>query len=377
MKKIFLVFSLCGILLSGCEKFLDTTDFTHQNVSNFPANPQEVEQLLTGVYNAAFFLENDDQATCSIMYSDILSDDCFAGGAGDDAKWQGLERFEVLDTEFTKSCWTAAYQTIYRANNLIESVDIADWGSDQAGRDYAAGQAHFFRAYAFFYIPRLWGPVPMPLKTSPENLPRAGADEVFAQIGLDFLRAIELMPSGTKRFGSDENNRMRATRWAAEAFLARAWLFYTGKYGKDSMPVAADGENAAGSISKADIIGHLEDCITNSGHDLLPKFGNLWPYSNTYTSNPDDDHADYKYAVDNELEWIDETGENVETVFGFACSPSQSGWGTGLNVDLVQRYTSLPRIPSGCRQSSRLLSFRTGLGILHRQSPVVGVIRSR
>lgn len=28
------------------------------------------------------------------------------------------------------------------------------------------------------------------------------------------------------------------TRWAAEALLARVWLFYTGYYGKNSLPTS-------------------------------------------------------------------------------------------------------------------------------------------
>ena len=74
-----------------------------------------------------------------------------------------------------------------------------------------------------------------------------------------------------------------ATRWAAEALMGRCWLFYTGFYEKDSMPLAEGG-----SISKQQVIDWLNDCINNSGHKLVGDFRDLWAYTNEYTV---DDYA--------------------------------------------------------------------------------------
>lgn len=61
-------------------------------------------------------------------------------------------------------------------------------------------------------------------------------------------------------------------KWAAEALMARVFLFYTGYYDKEALPLP-DG----GSITKQQATDWLVDCIENSGHDLVSDFRNLWP----------------------------------------------------------------------------------------------------
>jgi hypothetical protein len=182
------------------------------------------------------------------------------------------------------------------------------------------GQAYFLRGYAYFTLARLFGPVPI-VNMDPENLPRASAEDMYARIAADFMTAIDLMPN-TQLVANIAVNRGRATKWAAEAFLARAFLFYTGYYGEDSMPLAPTEAGAQnGVITKAQVIEKLDDCIKNSGHNLIADFRNLWPYSNEYTKKDG-----YKYAVDNDLEWIGETGANIETVFALQCRANVT-WG--------------------------------------------------
>src|SRR5690606_37120181 len=84
-----------------------------------------------------------------------------------------------------------------------------------------------------------------------------------------------------------------ATKWAAQALAARIFPFYTGYYGKESLPVANEG----GEISKGQVVAWLDDCIANSGHGLVDDFRNLWPYTNEYTA------GDYDYASSNNLRW--------------------------------------------------------------------------
>ncbi len=325
MKKILIVFSLCGLLLSGCENFLDTENLTQKNTANFPTTEAEMNDLLSGVYTAAMMMEKHTSANCLWMINEIMSDERFAGGGINDIAWANVEKLAIVDPNFLLGAWQQAYRTIYRANITISQLDAVQWGEDLTARNNIEGQARFFRAYAFFYLARMFGTAPMPLNPEPVNIPRSPADDLFAQIGLDFTKAIELMPS-TERYGGQDANRSRATKWAAEAFLARAWLFYTGYYEKDSMPMAAEGEEAAGSISSADIAAHLQDCIDNSGHDLIEDYRELWPYTNTASNNEDNGELIYPYAVNNELEWIGEDGANIETVFAFSSSPTNANW---------------------------------------------------
>jgi len=326
MKKISIAFVLGVLLLAGCENFLDTKNLTGKDTSNSPETEREMDELVTGVYLAAHDMEIDNTTNCAFMIAEIMSDDRFAGGGAEDV-WGYLERFDLKDPNFLQATWKGAFYTIYRCNIVLEGIDLVKNWSSPAARDYVQGQAHFFRAYALWNLARTFGTAPLTLRTEPENLPRASADELFAQIAADFTAAIGFMP--TTKLAPE---RGRATRWAAEAFLTRAWLFYTGCYKKDSMPVAAIGDKAAGSISRQQIIAHIDDCINNSGHDLVKDFRNLWPYSNT-ASKPD-----YAYARDNNLSWVGEGGDNVETIFLHASTPTSQGYGAGLTTNNNNKF---------------------------------------
>ena len=91
--------------------------------------------------------------------------------------------------------------------------------------------------------------------------------------------------------------------------MARVFLFYTGYYDKEALPLP-DG----GSITKQQATDWLVDCIENSGHDLVSDFRNLWPYAYA---------QDYAYTKENNLKW--EGDGNKETVFAIKYS-TISNW---------------------------------------------------
>ncbi len=57
----------------------------------------------------------------------------------------------------------------------------------------------------------------------------------------------------------------RVTKWAAQALLARTYLFYNGVYNAE---LDANGT----VVNRAYVLEQLEDLITNSGHDLFPEY---------------------------------------------------------------------------------------------------------
>ena len=68
-------------------------------------------------------------------------------------------------------------------------------------------------------------------------------------------------------------------------------------------PVAGGGE-----LSDSNIVAYLEDCMNNSGHQLVSEFRNMWPYTNQLTGE------DYAYNKGKNLSWVGDDN-NIETVF--------------------------------------------------------------
>ncbi|NCC09518.1 MAG: RagB/SusD family nutrient uptake outer membrane protein [Bacteroidia bacterium] len=305
MKRIVL-YAITALMLSGCENFLDTENLTKKDNSNFPETGKDAETALTGAYALLREMTPGDDGQSFFITSEILSDDRFGAGGPDDKRIHAVDRLKKVNEDMFSDVWKQNFRGIYRCNMLLMSLEHVAW-ENEAQRQSVEGQTHFLRAYYYFDLCRLFGTVP--LITTPEsgNVPRATADELYALIASDLKAAIALLPSTP--YASDANADLgRATKWAAEALLARAYLFYTGYYQKDGMPLTD------GTLAKTEVIGYLDDCITHSGHDLVGDYRNLWPYSNLYTKK------DYKYAQDNDLSWAGEEGGNVETVFAIRYS---------------------------------------------------------
>ena len=329
MKKIW-IYSIIALLLSGCENFLDTENLTKKDNSNFPKSAADAETALTGVYALLREMTPGEDGQSFFLTAELLSDDRFGGGGPDDRRMHAVDRLKKVDDNMFADVWKQDYRAIYRCNMLLSSMDAIEW-ENEGVRNKLEGQTRFLRAYFYFDLCRLFGTVPLITSTEPVNNPRAAAADLYALIASDLKTAIEQLPS--TRYSAANNAELgRATKWAAEALLARAYLFYTGYYQQESMPLPE------GSLSKTDVITYLDDCINSSGHDLVGDFRNLWPYSNVYTKK------DYKYAQDNDLQWVGEEGCNIETVFAIRYS-SKATWDYPWYNNEVCLYSS-PREPA-------------------------------
>lgn len=332
MKKIALIiFSI--LILTGCDDFLSFDPLLDKTSANFPQTEEEAKQMIAGIYTT---MSNELQLTDMSFFfiNEIASDQKLGGGGVNDVKAQAYEAFAYSESDMLGHNWETTYEGVHRANFAIEK--LAELGEDILSNDLNnqfTGEAHFLRAYFFSRLASIYGEVPLKITTEEANLPGASADEIYAQIGADLKTAIEKLPS--KTYSSIEQGRV--TKWAAEALMARVWLFYTGFYGKTDMPNANGG-----SISKADVIGWLEDLVDNSGHKLVDDFHELWPYTNSITA------PDYQYIQDymattgkTVLYASDEGARNPEAIFAQQFS-NFAGWDVDRGYgNMLQLYFGL------------------------------------
>lgn len=312
MKKYFYIATIAAFMLSGCEDFLDTENYTKKNTGNFPETVEDIDMMLNGVYvSLNHIISNSGRNSVEsspFFVSEAASDDRFGGGGSADRTYQMADKLMNYGTDTFEPFWKASYEGIYRTNLMLESTDkITGWeGSDKA---QTIGEAHFMRALFYFQLAQMFGEVPMPLSSVAENLPKSSADVIYAQIASDLKTCIETMPDKTY----DPTFSGHATKYVAEAYMARVFLFYTGYYGKDSLPLS-DG----GNILKDQVINWLEDCRDNSGFGLVDDFRGLWPYTNSFTI------GDYNYTkgqnniLGGPLQW--ETDVNKEILFATKCN---------------------------------------------------------
>jgi hypothetical protein len=315
MKRIIYIILALWVFTS-CEDFLDTESLTQKNTTNFPANVDDVEQALIGIYNTLNIAVADPQ--CTYFYAaELAADDRFGGGGDNDKLMQAWDKIMNTGTDASRPFWKARYKGVFRANSVIKSIDKMELEGENVNQ--LKGEAHFLRAFFYHELSEMYGEVPLVLDSDvAENVPKSPASETYAQIADDLVKAIDLM----KDVPYTEISAGHATKWAAEALLARVFLFYTGYYNESSLPLP-DGS----TLDKGTVITYVEDCIDNSGHALVGDFRNLWPYTNEYTINDFEKMAG-KTGVDGQpLAWAEDG--NKESIFAIKFS-NFADWNTTI-----------------------------------------------
>jgi hypothetical protein len=321
MKKIFYVIIASLLLFTGCESFLDTENLTKKDTSNFPATESDAVQMVTAIYsimNNAINSPDDNP----IFVFEMAGDDRLGGGSTSNRTAQSADRLLNAKVSAFENIWSNRYSGIFRANSAIKTMDnVLEWKTANK-KNQLLGESHFLRAYYYFDLVQLFGSVPLVIETAPKNLPKAPAEEIYAQITYDLVKAIEYFPN--TKYPDFELGH--ASKWAAEALLARVFLFYTGFYDKTELPMA----NSDKSVTKAEVIKHLEDCINNSGHDLVSDQRNLWPYTNPYTA------PYYNYTKDTDLMWEGENNKECLFSLCFSNTASFTGKAAGYANRIVE-----------------------------------------
>jgi len=311
---IFICVTAVSLLFISCENFLDTKNLTKKDTSNYPQTVTDAQQMITGIY-ADLSYAVASPGSSSRFAQELASDERFGGGGENDKLFQALDLLMNNGSSMLQDFWNIRYKGIFRANMAIATLDNCTGYESDAQKNQMKGEAYFMRAFFYYEMATYYGQVPLVTTTDPVNLPKATADQLYAQIASDLKKAIELMPSTPYTSVSAGH----ATKWAAEALMARVFLFYTGFYGKDTLPLVGGT-----TLTKAQVVAYVKECITSSGHSLVSDFRNLWPFTNKYTVN------DYSLTKGKGLKWVEDDGAvNPETMFSIKFSNFPS-WSTSI-----------------------------------------------
>ena len=304
-------------LLTSCNDMLDTDPRpTELTQATFPGKPGDVETEITGIYSIMNTMGGGDSDTYNPFYWwEIMSDNCYGSGGLQDNKVKSLHYLVEMNSNQYETPFTLLYGGISRCNNTIETIDNVPWSDDQKGlRNQLLGEAFFMRGLYNLWLTQLFGDVPLITATliTPEMEEEASAEEaIFPQIFSDFWSGMNLM--STDRGHGDGH----ANKYVAEAFLARAYMFWAGFYkgvkelangDATATLVTQEGVAEGKTISKADVVAALQDVISNGGYKLLDDFRSLWQYSNSLVYD--------EAKAGGGISKITETGDTIRTGHG-------------------------------------------------------------
>jgi hypothetical protein len=223
---MFLVLLLIILFIVGCEKFVTVgppkTQITTAQVFK---DDNSANLAINGIYSSLISTGFASGDLSSIGFLSGLSADELINFNGSSDQG-GFYTNNLIPTNgtLTNSLWSGMYSIIYDANAVIEGL-AASSGVTQETKQELTGEAHFIRAMCAFYLVNLFGNVPIPITTdyrANNSLSRPPYRVIYEQIISDMKEAQnELLPD-FDQFGGE---RIRPTKWAATAMLARIYLY--------------------------------------------------------------------------------------------------------------------------------------------------------
>ena len=223
--------------------------------------------------------------------------------------------------------WQSLWANVAQANNIINFLSSRVGPSvNKKIVDNAIGEAYFMRATAYFYLVRLWGPVPI----IENNLDHASSpqlntnrvEDIYTLIVKDYKKAVDLLDSKVR--GSNYSANAKVSKGSAKAMLAKVYL-----YQKDYANAKAMSEEVINS-GEFKLLG---------GSQLPGKsFGDLF----TYAGNNNEESI---FALQWKVDANYGSGNNCNTQFGISngtISTSNNTYGGvfGPSQDILTLYST-------------------------------------
>lgn len=258
IKNIALSLLAGSMLLTSCgSDFLDKVPEGSYNIDNYYESDAALEAATAPLYNRAWFNYNSDMALAT---GSMRANDCFSG-----AWMTSYVYFQVtaLD-DYMVNGWTGLYSVVIMANSVIDAAKNKAKNVSESIVDRTIAEARIMRGAAYFYMLRTWGPVILfEDNEGTSRIPKKPLNpekDVLEFVIRDFTYAAEHLPEKSYATG-------RATKWAAEALLAKAYLARSGwdKSTRDESDLQLAQQYAL-------------DVIENSGLNLMDDYADLFKY---------------------------------------------------------------------------------------------------
>ena len=212
--------------LTSCGDFLNEDPKGQLNPDTF----YTIEDDYTAGVNTLYDKVNQTQSWTNPMYPQWQGDDITANPGSNKQACAALDAFDSDGAnKGVTEAWTQHYAVIKTANLIIEGSE--KFPGDKAKIATALGNAHFWRAYSYYYLVRVFGKLPIITKTNIEQFDAQPSEieKVYELIVQDLKDAINELPTGydkepARLFGVD----VWATKQAAQSTLAAVYMSMAG-----------------------------------------------------------------------------------------------------------------------------------------------------
>lgn len=226
----------------SCKKFIDVgSPVTSTNAANVYTSDETAISVLNGIYakmslgNSTLIYSSSAVSSISVLPG-LLADELTLFNTNN-ANLLPLYRNDLTSNTNDNNYWSALYNQVFSCNSAIEGIKASSKLTPAVAKQLL-GEALFMRAFSHFYLVMLYGDVPLVTQSDPSinaKLTRVEQIQVYAQIINDLKEAKTLLSEDYLAAGllnsypTSNAERVRPTKWAAAALLARVYL-YTNNY---------------------------------------------------------------------------------------------------------------------------------------------------
>jgi len=247
---------------AGCSKFLDEQDPSNLSPDTYYTIPDHARAAIASAYAQTRFIGGG----AGIFVQNFSLPEVLSGTAktetGQNSDLNNLIGLSYNgDNLLINNWWNGCYSVIAQTNLVLQKVPGIT-PMDPVEKKQILGQAHFLRGWAYFYLVRMFGDVPLitaPIEGITDSLlypSRTSQETIYNQIVADLTEAENAGLPWTDATG-------RVSRGAAKGLLAKVYLTMAGyplQKGQSHYQLAAE---------------KAKDVIDNSGYTLFPTYNEL------------------------------------------------------------------------------------------------------
>lgn len=239
MKKYILLLAATAGLLVSC------TDLTEDpkgqlTEAGYFSTQSELDMGLFALYEQVNHLQN----FTNMLYPQWQGDDITANPGSNKQACAEIDKFSVSNNnKGIKDAWKRYYNLIKAANLIVDNVEKTPTTKEEI--NMALGQARFWRAYAYYYLVRIFGPLPVNLHNANDKgtTPLTNEAGIYKLIVEDLEFCEKVLPT---KYDKEPrrlfNVDVYITQQAAKSTLAAVYMSMAGyplNLGKDYYAKAA------------------------------------------------------------------------------------------------------------------------------------------
>lgn len=221
----YIIIAVLGMIFHSCtDEFLNPLPDSAIVVDAFFEKDADVLAGIIGIYDAIQGVNENTETNITRANRGLQFEYMLSEMRSDNTRTATLEgtkadfhRYRVDPNNIqSEDMYQSMYEVIFRANNVLEYIDVAD----EVNQSRYTAEAKFLRAFAYFKLVRLFGDVPLvtqvvgPTETELQ-FTRVAVAQVYEQIVADLQEAVANL---------DNTYKARASKAAAQGLLAKVYL---------------------------------------------------------------------------------------------------------------------------------------------------------